>query len=259
MGTGRRGGYVIAAAMAAAMFGFAGAASAQDSNALWEIVHGQCVSERQHHRALTAPCVTVNLAGRYSVIKDRRGATQYLLIPNDRIAGIESPTLLTRHAVNYFAKAWQARSLVEKALGRPLPSDMLSLAINSELARSQSQLHIHIDCVRVDVRDALADAAAKLGPHWAPFDVWFFGHHYSAMKVAGTTLDWHNPFELLAHGAPGAAADMGRYTLVVVGMRFAGHVPGFVVLADHADPAHGDNAGGEELQDHACALGHQAR
>ena len=48
---------------------------------------------------------------------------------------------------------------------------------------------------------------------------------------------------------------MGHHTLVVVGMQFAHRVPGFVILDDHADTAHGDNAGGEELQDHACALG----
>jgi CDP-diacylglycerol pyrophosphatase len=49
---------------------------------------------------------------------------------------------------------------------------------------------------------------------------------------------------------------MGHHTLVVVGMLFAGDVPGFILLDDHADPAHGDRGSGEELQDHACALGH---
>jgi CDP-diacylglycerol pyrophosphatase len=52
---------------------------------------------------------------------------------------------------------------------------------------------------------------------------------------------------------------MGHYTLVVVGVTLAHRKPGFIVLADRADPAHGDKAGGEELQDHTCALGHQAR
>ena len=42
---------------------------------------------------------------------------------------------------------------------------------------------------------------------------------------------------------------------VVVGMVF-GRVPGFIILDDHADLTHGDWGSGEELQDHACALGH---
>ena len=33
------------------------------------------------------------------------------------------------------------------------------MAINSALSRSQGQLHIHIDCIRSDVREALAKPA----------------------------------------------------------------------------------------------------
>ncbi len=228
-------------------------------NALWKIIHGQCVPDWQQHHTLNPPCVAVDLkdgvAGGFAVIKDRRGQTQFLLLPTKRIAGIESRTLLAPHAVNYFADAWRERSLVERKLRHAMPRDTLSLAVNSELSRSQNQLHIHIDCIRADVRDALNDEAAKIASRWTPLDIWLSGHHYRAMRVAGTTLAGHNPFKLLAHGVPGAAADMGHYTLVVVGMTFAGRGPGFVVLEDHADPAHGDNAGGEELQDHACVLG----
>ena len=76
------------------------------------------------------------------------------------------------------------------------------------------------------------------------------------MRVTGPTLFGHNPFKLLAWGVPGARADMGQHTLVVVGMVFGGRVPGFILLDDRADPAHGDWGSGEELQDHGCALGH---
>lgn len=250
----------VASALSIALFAHAPAVQA-DPNALWDIVHGQCVPERQRHRALTPPCVAVDLKkgidGGLAVIKDRRGATQFLLLPTKRIRGIESGALLAPHATNYFDAAWRERHLVEKALGQAMPRDTLSLAVNSELSRTQDQLHIHIDCIRPDVRDALNDEAAQIGSQWAPLDIWLFGHHYSAMRVAGTTLAGYNPFMLLARGIPGAAADMGHYTLVVVGMTFAGHRPGFVVLADRADPAHGDNAGGEELQDHACVVGRE--
>lgn len=238
---------------------FHGPAAKADPNALWNIVHGQCVPDWQQHRVLKPPRVSVDLkggvAGGIAVIKDQRGQTQFLLLPAQRITGIESGALLALHATNYFADAWRERHLVEKALGHVMPRDTFSLAVNSELSRTQNQLHIHIDCVRADVRDALNDEVAKIGSRWTPFDIWLFGHHYSVMKVAGTTLAGHNPFKLLARGVPGAAADMGHYTLVVAGMTFADHRPGFVVLADHADPAQGDKAGGEELQDHDCALG----
>ena len=228
-----------------------------DPNALWNIVHGQCVPDEQQHGD-PKPCAEVDLtsgvAGGYAVLKDIRGATQYLLIPTTPIGGIEGSALLAPRAANYFADAWGARREVEKVLGHAMPRNTLSLAINSELARSQNQLHIHIDCVRADVRDALQRQRTAIGRRWKPLPVLLAGHRYRAMRVTGRSLAGHDPFKLLAWGVPGAAKNMGDHTLVVVGMRYAHRVPGFVILDDRADPAHGDCAGGEELQDHACGL-----
>jgi CDP-diacylglycerol pyrophosphatase len=245
---------LIAAALGL-FVGWLGAVPAQaDPNVLWQIVHGQCVPDERQHRD-PKPCAEVDLGGGFAVLKDINGATQFLLIPTTEVGGIESRALLAPLASNYFADAWQARSFVEKTLGHAMPRDMLSLAINSEQGRTQDQLHIHIDCIRADVRDTLARDRAKIGWRWSELDDPLAGHHYRAMRVAGPTLFGHNPFKLLAWGVRGARADMGRHTLVVVGMQF-GRVPGFVILDDQADLAHGDWGSGEELQDHACALGH---
>jgi CDP-diacylglycerol pyrophosphatase len=49
---------------------------------------------------------------------------------------------------------------------------------------------------------------------------------------------------------------MGEQTLVVFGAEFAGCSPGFIILTDRVNLASGDNASGEELQDHglrACS------
>jgi CDP-diacylglycerol pyrophosphatase len=233
-------------------------AQAQNPNALWQIVHGQCVPDQRQHGD-PKPCAKVALHSGYAILKDRNGATQFLLIPTDPVSGIESHALLAPRAINYFAKAWQARSLVESVLGHGMPRDTLSLAINSEFARSQNQLHIHIDCVRADVRDTLSREAASLGGRWARLKTPLAGHDYRALRVTGTSLAGHDPFRLLASGVPEARAAMGQYTLAVVGMRFSGNAPGFVILEDRADPGQGDKAGSEELQDHACVLGQAGR
>jgi len=235
------------------------AAHAANPNALWQIVHGRCVpNERQHGDP--RPCVEVDLrpgVGRgFAVLKDRNGATQFLLIPTKRISGIESRSVRTPDAVNYFAAAWRARGLVANILGHAMARDRLSLAVNSMFGRTQNQLHIHIDCLRADVREALHRRRFAIGRRWRPLDELLAGHRYRAMRVTGRSLAGHNPFSLLARGVPGAGMDMGRHTLVVVGMRFPGQTPGFVILDHRADPARGDDASGEELQDHACALGH---
>lgn len=224
-----------------------------DPNALWTIVHDQCVPDQQSHGD-PAPCAAVDVGSGYAVLKDLVGATQFLLIPTADIPGIESPVLLAPGAVNYFDAAWRARTFVDQRAGWTLPRDWMSLAINSAVSRTQNQLHIHIDCVSREVRAALTEHGAEVGPDWAPFPVPLAGHPYQAMAVSGENLDAANPFVLLADGVPGAREDMGDRTLVVVGADRPDGQPGFIVLTDAADPATGNTAGGEELQDHdACS------
>jgi CDP-diacylglycerol pyrophosphatase len=246
-----------AAAIALLLLLPAGAIPVLNPNALWTIVHGRCVPDKQQHGD-PAPCAAVELTHGvergYAVLKDINGTTQYLLVPTRRITGIEDAALLAPDAVNYFDAAWNARSFVDKAAGRQLPDDALSLAVNSVLARSQNQLHIHIDCIHADVRSALARDGGKIGERWSLLDEPLGGHRFRAMRVMGSTLAGHNPFKLLAEGVSGARADMGQRTLVVVGTRFAGERAGFVILADRVDLLQGDFAGGSRLQDRSCAL-----
>jgi CDP-diacylglycerol pyrophosphatase len=224
-----------------------------DPNALWTIVHDTCVPDQETNGDPT-PCSLVDVGdgqrGGYVVLKDLVGATQFLVIPTDRITGIEGPSLLEPDAMNYFAPAWRARSFVDARAGVAVPRDWMSLAINSAEARSQDQLHIHVDCVRADVREALSRHIADIGSDWTPFPEPLQGHAYLAMAVEGDNLDRTNPVQLLAARVRGAGDDMGHETLVVVGTYLADGRPGFILLAGHADPATGDLGAGEELQDH---------
>ena len=61
---------------------------AADPSALWKIDSGKCVPHMREAHA-PAPCSIVNLATGYVVLKDIVGATQFLLMPTDRISGIE--------------------------------------------------------------------------------------------------------------------------------------------------------------------------
>jgi CDP-diacylglycerol pyrophosphatase len=235
-------------------------ASAANPDALWQIVNGKCVPDQQQHGD-PKPCAVVDLRGGvakgFVVLKDIEGDTQYLLMPTARITGIEDPAILAPDATNYFADAWIARSYTEQAAHRALPRDDISLAINAITGRTQNQLHIHIDCVRADVRDAVHQRLGSITDSWTPLGVALVGHDYLARRVMGDDLAPANPFLLLADGIPAARQDMGYQTLVVLGATFPDGKPGFVVLNDHADIAAGDRASGEQLQDHACAVAHQ--
>jgi CDP-diacylglycerol pyrophosphatase len=231
------------------------AALAADPDALWKIVHDRCVPDQLQH-ADPAPCAAVSLAPDaahgWVVFKDRDGAAQYLLIPTAKITGIEDPAILAPDATNYFAEAWDARGDVLARVGHALPRDAISLAINSPYGRTQDQLHIHIDCIRADVRDALRALAGSVGPDWVPVPL--ARHAYRARRIDGAELAT-NPFRVLASDPGVGAAGLGRHTLVVVGASFLDG-EGFLLLDDRVDLPTGDRASGEELQDHECAVAH---
>jgi CDP-diacylglycerol pyrophosphatase len=243
----------IAAGLIAAFCGIAAA----DRNALWTIVHDKCVPDQEEHHD-PAPCEVVNLDGGvekgYAILKDRNGATQFLLIPTRRISGIESPEALAPDMPNYWEPAWQARSFVEARAKHKLAWDMIGLAINPALRRSQDQLHIHIDCLRPDVHAALAEHIGEIGMQWAelPFDL--HGQHYMARRLDEAELAREDPFKLLAGGLGGSSQDLAAETLVLVGVRLSEDKNGFVLLADRGAPEKGILAHGEDLLDHACAL-----
>ncbi len=232
-----------------------GPACAADPNALWNIVHGRCVPNQVLNNSPT-PCAAVMLGHGepqgHALLKDIVGKSQYLLIPTLRVTGIESPDILRPDAPNYFAAAWAARTEVEARLGRAMPADTLSLTINSPFGRSQSQLHIHIDCLRADVAEQLRRRAAEVGDAWAPFPEALLKHAYIARRVAAPTLAEANPFRLLA-ASLADPAEMAQYSLAVAGATLDGQ-PGFLLLATKVDVAAANFASSEELQDHDCAV-----
>jgi CDP-diacylglycerol pyrophosphatase len=257
--TAFRASAAIASVCAAFALLLAAGAAQKDRarDALWELVHNECVPDQSQSHDPGA-CVQVDLSkgmeNGFAILKDPMGATQVLLISTARISGIESPILLSPNAANYFADAWEARTYIDKALHQTLPRDDIGLAINSAASRTQDQLHIHVDCIRADVREALHQHEASIGNSWAPLNVFLSGRRYMAMWVSGEQLGSNNPFKLLADGVPGAVQDMGNRTLAVIGSTRANGAVGFVILEDEVNRQSGDLAIGEELLDHTCRV-----
>jgi CDP-diacylglycerol pyrophosphatase len=218
-------------------------------DALRQIVQDRCVVNwSQHHDP--APCERVYLADSktgdsgYAVLADRKGGAHFLLIPTQTMAGIESRELLDPELPNYFAEAWHARDLITKYVGHEVARTAVGLAVNTARSRSQDQFHIHIECLRADVFDALRTAADHITDTWSPVSI--AGSTYDALRIMGEGLDGANPFELLATLRPDVRRHMGDYTLVAAGMEFR-NGPGFVVLT-------GTGPTGELLLDSTCAV-----
>ncbi|MEG0182994.1 MAG: CDP-diacylglycerol diphosphatase [Stenotrophomonas sp.] len=220
------------------------------SDALWRLIERDC----QGPQSPRGDCLQVrpDAERRDVLIKDAHGDYQFLLMPLDRISGIESPALYRHGTPNYFAAAWQARARTEQALGRTLPRSVASLALNSPHGRSQHQLHIHVDCLRADVLQALQDNSRALDTRWAPLPVLLRGHQYQARLLQGEALT-ANPLNLLAHDLAGID-QIGQWSLLVAGREDVHGAPGFILLATQLDATGGNEASAEELQDHACSV-----
>jgi CDP-diacylglycerol pyrophosphatase len=223
---------------------------AQNRDALRQIVQEQCLPHWVQ-QADPAPCERVILTAGphdsqgYAILADAKGGAHFLLIPTERVAGIESPELLTPRAPNYFAAAWGARDRIAAVLGHDVRRDAVGLAVNSEQHRSQDQLHIHMECVGEEVYRMLRTAGERLTDRWTP--VRLARSQYEGLRVMGEELEQANPFELLAQRLPGARQDMGAYTLLVAGMQFK-EGPGFIILTGRNVP------GAESLLDSTCAV-----
>ncbi|WP_035474495.1 CDP-diacylglycerol diphosphatase [Burkholderia sp. WSM2230] len=220
--------------------------AAVDSNALWKIVDLRCVPSQ---RATGTPgqCTVVDLDKRYAILKDIVGRSQYLLIPTDRVSGIESPLVLAPHAPNYWSDAWTSRSYVTRSVKRTLADNQLGLEINSQFRRTQNQLHIHIDCMRGDISEALAQHA-KDAPgtwHWDTLN----GSRYRIMRVTsiGGASD---PFRIVARDNPNADA-MAMQTILVTGAGPSAEKDGWLVVNSGLDADNGSGSA-EGLLDHAC-------
>ena len=143
-----------------------------DPDALWRIVHGACVPHEEAGQG-PKPCERVDLAQGevegVAILKDIHGVAQMLAIPTRKIAGVEDPQMLAPDAPPVFADAWQAKPLLEARLGaKTLPREAVALTINSRWSRSQQQLHVHVDCVRPDVAEALKAYLPSLDEPGAP-------------------------------------------------------------------------------------------
>jgi CDP-diacylglycerol pyrophosphatase len=218
-----------------------------DPDAIWKIVHDRCVPNQMEHSD-PAPCTLVDLTDGWTVLKDRNGDSQFLLIPTHRVTGIEDTSILGVHAPNYWEAAWAARRFVEQRVSRTLTSGEIALAINSQQARSQNQLHIHIDCVRPDVRDTLRAMQPQVSTAWSR--VVLLGQEYEIRWL--DDLHSQNLFDLVAdHLHPGQLMD--RETIVLVGVTSPNEKTGFDVLVGRAGVG-GSKGSGEVLQDHSCAL-----
>lgn len=223
--------------------------SPKHPDALWRIVSEECVPH-QLQRGDPSPCSEVNTAAGYVVLKDLVGPLQFLLMPTEKISGIESPRLLSTSTPNFFYLAWQARHFLSDRRGQAIGDRFLSLAINSAYGRTQNQLHIHISCLRPNIRERLDNDAASISTDWQPLAQPVLGHEYLAKRISAAGLAAQSPFLLLAREVPEASEEMGEFGMALTPLPDGS----LVLLASQRSLLHRNTGSIEEIQDHSCVI-----
>ncbi|KGT95455.1 CDP-diacylglycerol pyrophosphatase [Erwinia typographi] len=218
-----------------------------NSDALWKIVSQKCVPDQQqnHH---PAPCRLVDLRNGFVVLKDREGPLQFLLMPVEKITGIESPTLLNPATPNFFAEAWLSRHYMEEKHGAPIEDTSVAIAINSLRGRTQNQLHIHISCLRPDIRQRLDSLSPTLTSLWQSAQL--AGHDYQVRTVTSDDIKKISPFLRIANELPGAREEMYKYGIAIAALPDGRRV--MMVIKRNLLLLNKGSA--EELQDHSCSI-----
>ena len=134
---------------------------------------------------------TTNDQQRYIILKDNADSKPqgFLLIPVQPVTGVEDDQVFSPSVADLWASAWLWS---EKYPGKS--GAITGLAVNSALARSQNQLHIHISCVLPGVTKALGKKKISSDANH-PTLVKLGSNHTTYSIVAVPTLDGqNNPF-----------------------------------------------------------------
>lgn len=222
--------------------------SFKKSDTLWHIVHDQCVPN-QEQNGQPKPCAEVNLDQGWVVLKDLKGPLHFLLMPVNKVSGTEDPQILAADSVNFFERSWQARHFMANKLKKPIDDSNVMLAVNSQHGRSQNHIHIHISCIRPDIKRKFADYRG--GQQWQRVtEPLVRGHYYSVREITPQQLQNDNVFRLLTELDPDARQHMGEYSLAMMKLNNGD----FLLLATRLDRLSMNFASAEELQDHDCTV-----
>ncbi|MFP3019468.1 MAG: CDP-diacylglycerol diphosphatase [Arsenophonus sp.] len=221
-----------------------------NSDKLWKTINQQCIPQFKTG-ILESPCIKVDEKQRYIIYKDRNGVLHNLLLPLDRISGIESSILQQKKTKNYFLLAWKNRKLFIKSEDKSFNEEFLSLAINSKYGRTQEQLHIHIACLKPEVFQIIKDNENYITNSWKPLKKKINNHQYIAIKIPFSNIDKISPFNYIKKYAAEQGDRISYYGLAMI---LSNQKNEFILLANRIRLFDFNFGSAGEIQDYQCKL-----
>ena len=214
---------------------------------LWDKISSQCVPNYIRDGSYS-PCAMVDLKNGYVIYKVDGDKYQYLLLPTEKISGIEDPKLMgTRR--NYFYQAWQSRVFLVRKIGKNINDQDILVAINAKNERTQDQLHLHISCISEATRAAFETEALKRATFdWShePTEINGRSYYYRKMNLEQARDGYF--FKIIK-----GEVDSLHMNIAWTGVALANLDPQtFIVLLAAGGP--GQGGAGEELEDHTCRV-----
>lgn len=136
---------------------------------LWEKTNYQCIPNYLNAGDCT-PCEMVDIIGRFVIYKVDGAKNHYLLLPTNKVTGIEDDYFLTLNKI--FVLAWENTSYLSKE--RVVKGHPCLLSVNPAAKRSQDQLHIHISFLSPEAEKRLTELYEFIKPDiWSdsPFEI----------------------------------------------------------------------------------------
>ncbi|WP_084624546.1 CDP-diacylglycerol diphosphatase [Xanthomonas cassavae] len=167
---------------------------------LWRTISEQCVPGFLHGNN-PAPCLVVNPERDYVVLRSPAGPLHLLFVPLTRTLGSNAPWLNASNNPDYFKFAWQARDLLSKESGKTIPDTAVALTFDAYGWGTQDQLHLHLACLRPEVRNVLHTLGLALrSDRWIEYRM--LGHGYWLRAVSAEEFAAGNVLQQISHEAP---------------------------------------------------------
>jgi CDP-diacylglycerol pyrophosphatase len=216
---------------------------------LWLALQGCLLTKKTTGRSF--PCLAVDLGDKNrpgtAVLRAPGQPTHTVVMPTAAVVGLEAPPLQQAPGNAYWKAALAARSYVVSTLKGGLSVEQVGIAVNAENGRTQDQLHIHLDCIKPNVRAALQRHSHRLREAWIGFPVRLERSYFMARRIDAAEVNSFNPFAALMQ-LPGREPDLRMTSFAIIPDAHTDRSKNFIMLAYRAPKAHA-----EMLLDHSCA------